>query len=70
MIFLGHYDAEAKWLGCHPQDRSMKRSDAGMSPIIAMSANAAAEDIINSRWMKKLLGWWMHYVQDIPEETA
>jgi CheY-like chemotaxis protein len=33
--------------------RSMKRSDAGNVPIIAMSANAFAEDIINSRWMKK-----------------
>ena len=31
--------------------RSMKRSDAGNVPIIAMSANAFAEDIINSRWM-------------------
>ena len=29
--------------------RSMKRSDAGNVPIIAMSANAFAEDIINSR---------------------
>ena len=29
--------------------RSMKRSDAGTIPIIAMSANALAEDIINSR---------------------
>ena len=28
--------------------RSMKRSDAGNVPIIAMSANAFAEDIINS----------------------
>ena len=33
--------------------RSMKRSDAGNVPIIAMSANAFAEDIINSRWMKR-----------------
>ncbi len=33
----------------------MKRSDAGNVPIIAMSANAFAEDIINSRWMKKKL---------------
>ena len=29
--------------------RSMKRSDAGTIPIIAMSANALAEDMINSR---------------------
>ena len=29
--------------------RSMKRADAGTVPIIAMSANAFAEDIINSR---------------------
>ena len=29
--------------------RSMKRTDAGTIPIIAMSANAFAEDIINSR---------------------
>lgn len=29
--------------------RSMKRSDAGNVPIIAMSANAFAEDIVNSR---------------------
>lgn len=29
--------------------RSMKRSDAGKVPIIAMSANSFAEDIINSR---------------------
>lgn len=33
--------------------RSMKRSDARNVPIIAMSANAFAEDIINSRWMKR-----------------
>lgn len=33
--------------------RSMKRSDAGNVPIIAMSANAFAEDNINSRWMKR-----------------
>ena len=33
--------------------RSMKRSDAGNVPIIAMSANAFAEDIINSRWKKQ-----------------
>ena len=31
--------------------RSMKQSDAGNVPIIAMSANDFAEDIINSRWM-------------------
>ena len=29
--------------------RSMKRTDAGTIPIIAMSANAFSEDIINSR---------------------
>ena len=29
--------------------RSMKRSDAERVPVIAMSANAFAEDIINSR---------------------
>ena len=29
--------------------RSMKRSDAGNVPIIAMSANAFAEDIIKDR---------------------
>ena len=29
--------------------RSMKRRDAGTIPIIAMSANAFSEDIINSR---------------------
>ena len=29
--------------------RSMQRPDAGTIPIIAMSANAFAEDIINSR---------------------
>ena len=30
--------------------RSMKRADADSIPIIAMSANAFAEDIINSRF--------------------
>ena len=29
--------------------RSLKRTDAGTIPIVAMSANAFAEDIINSR---------------------
>ena len=36
----------------------MKRSDAGNVPIIAMSANAFAEDIINSR----LVGMNVHLV--------
>ena len=35
--------------------RSMKRSDAGNVPIIAMSANAFAEDIINQPMDEKKL---------------
>ena len=44
--------------------RSMKRSDAGNVPIIAMSANAFAEDIINSR----LAGMNVHLAKPLDAE--
>ena len=44
--------------------RALKRMDAGIIPIIAMSANAFAEDIINS----KLAGMSMHIAKPVDEE--
>ena len=44
--------------------RSMKRSDAGTVPIIAMSANALAEDMINSR----ISGMNQHITKPLEEE--
>lgn len=44
--------------------RALKRMDAGIIPIIAMSANAFAEDIINS----KLAGMSIHIAKPVDEE--
>ena len=44
--------------------RSMKRPDAGSVPIIAMSANAFAEDIVNSR----ISGMNRHLTKPLSEE--
>ena len=44
--------------------RSMKRTDAGTIPIIAMSANAFSEDIINSR----ISGMNQHLTKPLEEE--
>lgn len=46
--------------------RSMQRPDAGTIPIIAMSANAFAEDIINSR----ISGMNRHIAKPLDEESV
>lgn len=59
----GYYDAAYERLGAARTIRAMNRPDAEIIPIIAMSANAFSEDIMDSR----LAGMDIHLAKPLDE---